>query len=115
MFGLGFGVKTKNTNLRGIGISRALAKIEPSASLTNAMAGFFSDSMAPHKVRQPSESSGSLFMIGYLFLMLSLANLYISMMEVEVVNLSLDVTELDLEGCEPRQASISMAEPLSTA
>ena len=66
MFGEGLGVKIINTKRNGKGISKALLKILLSASLTKAIMGYCKDSIAAHRVKAPSELSGSLPMIGYL-------------------------------------------------
>ncbi len=83
MFGEGLGVKTMLTNLKGSGTSSELAIMTPSLNLksfqskslednvfvrpcpylTNATTGRAKASMAPHRVRAPSEPTGILAMM----------------------------------------------------
>ena len=58
MFFDGVGVNTTMTNLRGNGTSNAFDITTPSLNLTKATMGLDRASIAPHRVRAPSDPSG---------------------------------------------------------
>jgi hypothetical protein len=57
------GVTRRKMNLTGMGTSRALGMMMPSANLTKAVKGSVIKSRAPTNVIAPSVSSGTLIMI----------------------------------------------------